>query len=108
MPCNTVQRNNIEIKALDVDMLAKTLDSLLDKCDIPVSFLNQFYGKRDIKGVAEAIIKAGSVSVRPGDEYIADLIKQEYSRQVVASAAKRFGWRIQEKTKQKLVVTRRG
>ena len=101
MPCDQIILNKVEIKAADAELLSRTLQSLIEQ-GVLRSVL-----ARQPRLWAELIIKQGFVNLPAGQEYLADKIKQEYSRQVVQAAARKFGWRVQQKAQQKLVVTRR-
>lgn len=56
---------------------------------------------------AAQIIKRGFVRLPVGQEYLADKIKQEYSRQAVRTAARKIGWQVKQKSPQKLTISRR-
>ena len=93
MPCDEIILNNIEIKAANLDLLTKALEYLIDQGKAP-RYWDGGYRARE---QAEQIIKRGFVRLPAGQEQLADLIKQEYSRQAIQAAARKFNWRLQEK-----------
>ena len=103
MPCDQVILNKVEITTANLTLLYNALAELISRGELSLRNLQA----ADVVSAADRIIREGQVSVRPGQEYLADKIKQEYSRQVVQAAARKFGWRVQQKAQQKLVVTRR-
>ena len=103
MPCDQIILNKVEIKAANLTLLTAAIESLVAKVELRLVLLRVF-SEREL---AEQIIKQGFIRLPAGQEYLADKIKQEYSRQVVQAAARKFGWRVQQKAQQKLVVTRR-
>ena len=101
MPCDQIVLCRIEIAATNADLLTLALESLIE---------NRKWARsrsETIRQQAERIIKQGFISLSAGQEYIADEIKREYSRQVVLAASRKLGWRVYQKTPQKLAVTRR-
>ena len=103
MPCDQIVLCKIEIAAVNADLLTLALETLIAQGFLPRYGL----GVGRVSELAARIIKQGFVSLPVGQEHLADRIKQEYSRQAVQAAARKFGWRVQEKTPQKLVATRR-
>ena len=105
MPCDEIILNKVEIKVANLDLLTKALESLIDQGKAP-RYWDGGYRARE---QAEQIIKRGFVRLPAGQEHLADLIKQEYSRQAVQAAARKFNWRIQEnsRAKNKLTATKR-
>ena len=103
MPCDQIILNKIEISATNLDLLTLALETLIEQRILP----RYGIGAARVSELAARIIRQGFVSLPAGQEHLADRIKQEYSRQAVQAAARKFGWRLQEKTPQKLVVTRR-
>ena len=101
MPCDQIVLCNIEIAATNADLLTLALETLIEQGKWARS------NRESVRQEAERIIRRGFVSLPAGQEHLADRIKQEYSRQAVQAAARKFGWRIQQKTPQKLTVTRR-
>lgn len=105
MPCNTVVLNEVEIKVANLDLLTEALEVLIKQGIMP----RYWYGGYPAKAQAEQIMKRGFVRLPIGYEHLADRIKQEYSRQAIASAARKFNWRLQEspKNRNKMTATRR-
>ena len=103
MPCDQIILCKIEISAANLDLLTAALETLIGQGILPRYRL----GGERAREQAARIIRQGFISLPAGQEYLADKIKSEYSRQSVQAAARKFGWRLQEKTPQKLTVTRR-
>ena len=103
MPCNQIILNNVEIQVADFDLLTKALETLIEQGQAP-RYWDGGYRARE---QAEQIIKRGFIRLPAGKEQLADLIKQEYSRQAVQATARKMNWRITQKSPQKLVATRR-
>ena len=103
MPCNQIILNNIEIKAVDLDLLTKALEILIEQGIAP----RYWDGGYQAKEQAEQIIKRGFIRLPKGQEFLADKIKVEYSRQAIQATARKMNWRITQKSPQKLVATRR-
>ena len=103
MPCNQIILNRVKIEAANLDLLTAALETLIEQGILPRYGL----GGERAREQAARIIRQGFVSLPAGQEYLADKIKSEYSRQAVQSAARKFGWRVYQKTPQKLAVARR-
>jgi len=104
MPCNTVQRNSVELACSNSDILLKALTALqLSPQMNSMTGEIRFYSKEG----NICTIRNGKVVVRAGQEYIADEIKQAYSREVVKAAAVRFRWDLKQTDVNKFQVTRR-
>lgn len=103
MPCNKIITNLVEIQAANLELLTKALETLIEQGVIPRYRL----GGERVKEQAERIIRQGAIRLPAGQEYQADLIKREYSRQAVLAASRKLGWQVKQKTPQKLTVTRR-
>lgn len=103
MPCNQVILNKVEISVANLDLLTKALESLIEQGVIPRYRL----GGERAREQAERIIKEKGIRLPAGQEYLADKIKQEYSRQAIQAAARKLSWRITQKSPQKLVAMRR-
>ena len=101
MPCDRITLCKIEIGATNVDLLTLALETLIAQQKWARS------NRETIRMQADRIIRQGFVSLPAGQEYLADKIKSEYSRQAVLAAARKFGWRVNQKTPQKLTATRR-
>ena len=101
MPCDQVILCKIEIAATNADLLTLALETLIEQKKWARS------RSETIRQQAERIIKQGFISLSAGQEYIADEIKREYSRQAIQAAARKFNWRVYQKTPQKLAVARR-
>lgn len=105
MPCNQVILNKVEIKVVNLYLLTVAIESLVDDRVIQLS-QHQVSTEREL---AERIVSEGFIRVPVGKEFLADRIRQEYSRQAIWSAARKFNWRIQANLhdKNKLTATRR-
>ena len=103
MPCDQIVLCKIEITATNADLLTAALETLIARKELRLWDLNA----ESAAQLAGRIQASGFIRVVSGKESLADRIKQEYSRQAVQAAARKFGWRVQEKTPQKLTVTRR-
>ena len=103
MPCDQIILCKIEISAANGDLLTLALETLIEQGILPRYRL----GGERAREQAARIIRRGFVSLSAGQEHLADRIKQEYSRQVVLAASRKLGWRVYQKTPQKLAVTRR-
>ena len=103
MPCDQIVLCKIEIAATNADLLTLALETLIEQGILP---RYQRGGDRAQEQAAR-IIKQGFVSLPAGQQHLADQIKSEYSRQAVQAAARKFGWRVYQKSPQKLAVTRR-
>ena len=101
MPCDQIILNRVKIEAANLDLLTLALETLVAQGKWARS------NRESVRQEVERIIRQGFVSLPAGQEHLADRIKQEYSRQAVMAASRKFGWRVQEKTPQKLTVTRR-
>lgn len=106
MPCDQVILNKVEIRAANVEMLADAIAALPE---IDRLALVRAANTMSMLRIAERIINSGFVFVPVGQEFLADKIKQEYSRQAIQAAARKFNWRLQEKpgTKNKMTATKR-
>lgn len=102
MPCNQIILNKIEISATNLDLLTKALEILIERGTLPYRS-----GGENTRQQAARIIKQGFISLPVGQDYLADYIKREYSRQAVQAAARKFNWQIQEKKIGRLIVTKR-
>ena len=106
MPCDEIILNKIEIRAANVEMLADAIAALPE---VDRQVLVRSANTMSMLRLAERIINSGFVFVPAGQEFLADKVKQEYSRQAVQAAARKFNWRIQEnpRAKNKLTATKR-
>lgn len=106
MPCNTIVLNKVEIRVANRLLLPHAIGALPERDQL---VLMRAYGVGSIFLLADQIVSEGFVRVPVGQEYLADRIKQEYSRQAIRSAARKFNWRVQENPRQKnkLTATRR-
>lgn len=82
MPCDTIQQTTVDLAKANPDLLKAALQTL---------------------GITEYTFKNGVVTVQnsPVDSAV---IKQAYSKQIVISQAKRFGWGIRELADGKLQI----
>ena len=103
MPCDQIILCKLEIGATNVDLLTLALETLIEQGILPRYRL----GGERAQEQAARIIRQGFVSLSAGQEYLADRIKQEYSRQAIQAAARKFNWHVYRKTPQKLAVARR-
>lgn len=88
MPCDTIQTMSVNLGKVDRELLAQALTQL---------------------GITRWELKGETLTVqgrRVSDE-LAKQIKVAYSRQVVLSQAKRFGWTMKEVAANKWEVVRR-
>lgn len=106
MPCNQIITSAIEIRATNIDLLARAIGALPETEQLVLMRAVQI---GSVLGLAQEIRRAGVILVPAGQEYLADRIKQEYSRQAIQSAARKFNWRLQEnpRAKNKMTATRR-
>ena len=102
MPCDQIILCKIEISAANGDLLTLALETLIEQGILPRYRL----GGERAREQAARIIRQGLVRLPAGQEFLVDRIKQEYSRQAVQAAARKFGWRVYQKSPQKLTVTR--
>jgi hypothetical protein len=104
MPCDEIILNTVEIKAANVEMLADAI-AALPEADRQV--LVKSANSMSMLRIAERIVNSGAIPVPAGQEFLADKIKQEYSRQAIQAAARKFNWRLQEKPGNKMTATKR-
>ena len=77
--------NTLDLKCADIDLLKKALAAL----GYAIYEANDRY--LHFSG-GTINLNAGKIIVQAGSEFIADGIKQQYSREVLKSAGQRFGW----------------
>lgn len=110
MPCNQVILNEVEIRVANVDLLARAIGALAENEQL---ILMRAVRIGTVNGLAQEIRRVGVILVPAGQEYLADRIKQEYSRQAIQVSARKFNWRLQESPRvatflrYKLTATRR-
>ena len=104
MPCDEIILNKIEIRAANVEMLADAIAALPE---VDRQVLVRSANTMSMLRIAERIINSGFVFVPAGQEFLADKIKQEYSRQAIRYAARKFNWRLQEKPGNKMTAIKR-
>lgn len=94
MPCDTVQRNSVRLEAANLDILANALRSHPEFGDVVVNGNGvSAYHKPTAQW---ATIGAGRVSLYAGTEYVADTIKQAYTREAINVVAKKYDWNVEE------------
>lgn len=106
MPCNQVVTSTVEIRAANVDLLAHAIGALPETEQL---VLMRAVRIGSVNGLAQEIRRAGVIFVPAGQEHLADKIKQEYSRQAIQAAARKFNWRLQgnPRAKNKMTAARR-
>lgn len=96
MPCNQIILNKVELSAANLDLLTKALE-----------IVRYAPGTTIAKEEAKRIIANGFISLPAGQEHLADKIRQEYSRQAIQLATRKFNWHLIQKTSQKFTAKRR-
>lgn len=84
MPCYTVQETKVNLERANPDILREAMNAL--------GVINYAFNA-----------KTGTVTVRGQSVDVAD-VKRAYSKQVVLTQAKRFGWTVKEQPDGKLQV----
>ena len=100
MPCFEVRMLNLHMEKVDLELFKKALKSLgLD--------MNQYGSIIKIKnGRSVGSFSRGNLSVRGDSGVTPEQIKKAYSQEAVKQAGSRFGWRVQEKSPSKFLVSR--
>jgi len=91
MPCNTIQQSKVEFLAAstDLDLLAEALRS--KGFGVSKTFTGLVYDNGYFRG----FYNAGKGRIELPASMTVDEIKQAYSRQVIESQARKFGWQLQ-------------
>jgi len=88
IPCDTIQRTSVDLGKVDKDLLKLAM--------VELGF-----------GLYTYSAVTGTLTV-PGRDLDLNQVKREYSRQVVISQAKRFGWQFTEKAPGQFQVVKAG
>lgn len=96
MPCNQIILNKIELSAANLGLLTKALE-----------LVRYGAGSTIAKEEARRIIAQGFISLPESQEYLADKIRQEYSRQAIQLATRKFNWQVTQHNTQKFTAKRR-
>jgi hypothetical protein len=101
MPCDYIYEVSVELGSIDKDIFKKALDSLnLNYQDSSNEMYIYF-------PYSTATFRNGKFIIPNRELYRVNEIKQAYSTEVVKSSAKKYGWTIKSKNKNKLQVSRR-
>lgn len=100
-PCDSITYNTLELKAADRELLIAALKELGFEVADHGRVLNASRG-----GLSVAI-RDGQVRVQAGYEQVVRDIRAGYSRQVVRSASRKFGWALKQTQQNKFVAQRR-
>ena len=100
MPCDSIVYNTLELKAADRALLIAALKELgFTVADYPI--LTAYRNELTVN------ISNGQIRVRAGYESVVPEIRAAYSRQVVKSAAAKFGHALTQKAPNRFVLQRR-
>jgi hypothetical protein len=111
MPCNTIQRSEVDIKISPENrpyLLAalRTLGfTLNEQEDGRVSFFNNTGVTGTLEGSKINLMARGGVSM---DSFNLNAIKRAFSGQIVMAASKKFGWTANQTSETKFAVQKRG
>lgn len=95
MPCWTIQRSQVQFleKSTDIDLLKKALEEM--GFDVQVTESGLSFSNYQTRGTYNK--KTGKLS-STGEDLDIDVVKQEYSKQVVEYTAQQNGWEIEWST----------
>ena len=105
MPCDTIRLSTVNLAVADRALLVKALEAMQWTVDLlSASGTIRF---RSPQG-SGSILADGTITGEEGVvAQVAPRIRQAYAVQCVTAAAQRYGWTLQPKSAQQLVLTRR-
>jgi hypothetical protein len=118
MPCWTIQENGLEIKNPDPETFVRMLKNLgfkVDQTEVDFRY-GHFAAEKYEAGplqYARVSIKAGQLKIEIRDGCRASMaeitkaLKMGYSREIVGTAAKRYGWSVKQTDETHYQVVRR-
>ena len=98
MPCYTISRASVKLKAENFDLLKDALkNDSAEGLSTSVGFGSSIYGEYrgyrfEINGKGEVVVDSAVANDT------ANAINRAYSRQVLRIASRKFGWTLKEKT----------
>jgi hypothetical protein len=101
MPCFTETRMEVDFKVRNFDLLedaVKSLDYTVERGSDHISFYAD-HGR--------ITIRDGSIDVDERDRHLINKLKQRYSREVIKTVTKRYGWALHETSKNKFLARKR-
>ena len=105
MPCDTIQTSQVHLGLANTEILGRTLEGLADKGSV------RRYGRRGFAftkdGERYLINDNGDLISTEGNEGMGDVVKRAYSREVIRTGAKKFGWSLDIKNPSKLAIRRK-
>jgi hypothetical protein len=119
MPCWTVQKSEVALKGLNPELLKAALQALGFRINSAEYTANPRFNGAQLtadrfRDNTSVVIEAdGTVTVRyssardMNDATLVNEVKRAYAVETVKMAAKKFGWKMEEKTATKFAVTRR-
>lgn len=100
MPCDQIRTVEVNVGKMNVDLLAEGLRSTGQRVMLSGGIVYFDVGQYDVK--------MGTVTARVGSEdEVAAFVKRSYSRAVVLSQARKYGWQMKEVEPNKWEVTKR-
>ena len=104
-PCDSIQLARVDLNLVNKEILSKTLESFADAGTVHRYGRKGWLFAKD--GIGYRIDDDGRLVCAPGREAMADELKRAYSKKVIETGAKKFGWNMTAKTPQKLTLKRR-
>lgn len=105
MPCWTIQRNTLDLKVANIDLLEKAIKGLPNFNVHRVGDVLYIYKN----GYQQGVIADGKITVNQGFEAMVDDIKQAYGREAVKLAAQKYNFTLRPGlTQNRIKLTRRG
>lgn len=101
MPCDTIQTNQIELGAMNAELLKRALKAL-GAAGVYVDRTGAYF---TLQGVP-CQIRGGKLIIEEGNERLADVLKREYSVQTVKYTAQRNGWSLKKVAEYQYEVTK--
>jgi len=101
IPCFTVNRISVEFKAEHFDMLddaVRDLGFVPERGSDSVSFFAN-YGR--------VTVRDGKVTADQRDKHLINKLRQSYSKQIIKTASRRYGWALKEVKPNQFIASKR-